>query len=738
SYSPYANESGEMLVVVAIAGQEGCVLEWVVPGESERRGTGGEEGEDPPVGSPPLYAPDLPPAFDLSPQCAPVNDQRSWNSCTAFAIGDGAFNYELNRIYGRMGWDFSNGFNRVSPKHLYVVSGELGGDPPDPKVYRITEEVAAGLLEHGVATDLNAPYDLVYDSQWSEEAMADAELLTISGFEFVPSYGTAGVETMKGILFHLRRVVFMRSRLDSGFFGYREGVWTYSGPARSVHVMCIVGYDDGMQAFKVRNSWGENWGQEGYIWVSYGTFLSSEAQIRCAYLQADYDAALARRFLGLDDPLPPPTRLRASNGTDAGRINLSWKKSLGATGYKVYRDVEDNLIATLGDVDTWEDTAASSEYSYGYWVTALREGDESYFSTPDIGYLAQPPAIESVMPAGGSAGQGLAFGAGVSGSEPLSYYWDFGGGAAPNTSDDPAPFVVFSAVGTYAASLTVTNEFGSEVYEFELAVAPNQEPVAYFYANKLDGIAPLDVAFNAGGSSDADGTIKKYEWSWDGDLVWEDETVSPSISHTFSVAGAYQVLLQVTDNVGLTATFSQEINAYPSEHPLAILDVSQESGPPPLAVSFSASDSHDPDGVIVLYEYDLDGDGVYETSGQMKELDKTYYGNSTTSVRLRVTDNTGLASESAPMLITSGLAGEIDGWNAYPVDAYSSAGSSGVSAALVGGKPALAVASNELHQLRYYYSTVAQPVSSADWAMQVVATDAATAAQPSLVDYGGQ
>jgi len=42
------------------------------------------------------------------------------------------------------------------------------------------------------------------------------------------------------------------------------------------HAMCAVGYDDNMYggAFEVQNSWGTDWGNSGYIWISYNTFAS--------------------------------------------------------------------------------------------------------------------------------------------------------------------------------------------------------------------------------------------------------------------------------------------------------------------------------------------------------------------------------------------------------------------------------------------------------------------------------
>jgi hypothetical protein len=41
------------------------------------------------------------------------------------------------------------------------------------------------------------------------------------------------------------------------------------------HAMCVVGYDDSKYggAFEVLNSWGRKWGNGGYIWIPYRTFV---------------------------------------------------------------------------------------------------------------------------------------------------------------------------------------------------------------------------------------------------------------------------------------------------------------------------------------------------------------------------------------------------------------------------------------------------------------------------------
>lgn len=52
------------------------------------------------------------------------------------------------------------------------------------------------------------------------------------------------------------------------------------------HAMTVVGYNDKKQAFELANTWGENWGNEGYVWVKYTDFIEFCVE---AYVLVDKD-----------------------------------------------------------------------------------------------------------------------------------------------------------------------------------------------------------------------------------------------------------------------------------------------------------------------------------------------------------------------------------------------------------------------------------------------------------------
>ena len=86
----------------------------------------------------------------------------------------------------------------------------------------------------------------------------------------------------------------------------------------------------------------------------------------------------------------------------------------------------------------------------------------------------------------------------------------------------------------------------------------NTPPQARFTATPTAGAAPLQVAFDGSGSTDAGGPIASYAWNF-GDGVTGSGAM---VQHTYQSTGTYTATLVVTDNQGATsAPFSRTIEA---------------------------------------------------------------------------------------------------------------------------------------------------------------------------------
>jgi C1A family cysteine protease len=63
--------------------------------------------------------------------------------------------------------------------------------------------------------------------------------------------------------------------IDANFYNAGNGyIWNSFSGFYNTHIVTIVGFDDSKNAFLAINSFGTNWGTNGYIWIDY-QFLST-------------------------------------------------------------------------------------------------------------------------------------------------------------------------------------------------------------------------------------------------------------------------------------------------------------------------------------------------------------------------------------------------------------------------------------------------------------------------------
>jgi hypothetical protein len=730
SFEPYVSAGGELQVMVAILYREQItVLRRLQLGAPELRGTG-VELDEPKLGFavPPICAVNLPVSCDLRPVCAPVSDQGLWNAGPAFAIGDGAYNCELYRLYGPLGWDLDSPAQRVSPKYLYVAAGTVQHFPPGPEHGRYPARLATGLTNSGVCTAAAAPYDFTYDSNWSAQAVEEAMLLRPSICFELPARGPAAINGIKAVLAHQGRPVYLSTRIDPGFTSYEpDTVWNFRGPAYGMHSVLLVGYDDSRGAFLARNSWGTDWGNGGHCWIAYETLDNPDnTYVSCGFLQDEYDDAVAQHFLGTQATLPPPAHVAASDGFKADAIDVKWQPCPGATGYEVYRDTKAAPVAVLGRVTAWTDNEVNDRLAHVYWVRARHGTEYSAFSTSDLGFVRTAPQVHGVTPTYGTTGRQVRFSAEVTGNLPLRYSWSFGGGATPNASNLAAPVVVLGAGGFYPASLTVEGPSGTSTYDFTLSVGENQPPQATFVLPPPDTLPPYEFSFDAAvQSTDSDGHVVLFEWDWDNDGVWDEISAQPRVySHTYTDIGFNDLRLRLTDDSGTATVFVPDftlLDPDPNTPPIADfghwpdpnIDVNE-------VVTFDGGRSLDPDGTLVNYEWDLDGDGAFEASGpELRVVSRSYPTNQTILVRLRVSDAEG-AQDVDSAEIRVGLGATYPGWSGHAIDPDRDGR---VYGGIVNSRPVVACAAASENSVFYYYPASMTPAGTADWIRETAVQD---------------
>jgi hypothetical protein len=212
------------------------------------------------------------PAFkDLSPMFPPPGDQGRQGSCVAWSVG-----YALRGYYYRQrtrGWT-SNASNLFSPAYIY---NQLVKTPDCTGGSNIRAALELVRTE-GIATLADFPYD---DRSCVRKPTGDikqrAEPNAISSYR---SFGRAGEirpDDVKGSLLAGDPIEIGMNIDQPALSRLRRGqIYDQDGPSRfEGHAMVVTGFDDRTQAFKVINSWGTKWADDGFGWISYRAFSAN-------------------------------------------------------------------------------------------------------------------------------------------------------------------------------------------------------------------------------------------------------------------------------------------------------------------------------------------------------------------------------------------------------------------------------------------------------------------------------
>ena len=181
----------------------------------------------------------------------------------------------------------------------------------------------------------------------------------------------------------------------------------------------------------------------------------------------------------------------------------------------------------------------------------------------------------------------------------LSYYWDFDDGSS-STAESPTH--EYGSGGDYDVTLTVTDTKGLSDYEMK-RVHINEKPEADFSYYAIG----TEVMFTS--TSMDDGSIVSWDWDF-GDY---ETGIGEVVSHEYSSAGSYDVILTVTDGGGKSDSDTVTVTVTANAAPVADAGADQVvvSG---AVVTLDGSGSSDSDGTIEYYEWQEDwvflGSGV--------------------------------------------------------------------------------------------------------------------------------
>jgi C1A family cysteine protease len=221
--------------------------------------------------------PALPSSVDLSKWCSPIEDQGSLGSCTANAAV-GVYEYFERRAHGNY-TDGSRLFVYKTSRNILQWTGDSGA---------FLRTAMGALVLFGVPPEKFWPYEI---SKFDEEPPAfcyayadDFKAIEYLRLDPPGTSGDAVVDQVKTYIANNFPVMFGFTVYSSISQADDDGKIPMPKSGDRIeggHAIVAVGYDDNVTiknsssragvkgAFKIRNSWGTGWGEQGYGWLPY-------------------------------------------------------------------------------------------------------------------------------------------------------------------------------------------------------------------------------------------------------------------------------------------------------------------------------------------------------------------------------------------------------------------------------------------------------------------------------------
>jgi len=313
----------------------------------------------------------LPSVKSLENLFPPIGDQGQYGTCVAWATG---YNLKTSLNAKDKGWgaaDLSKKENQTSPKDLWFILNpsdrgtNCGGTNFEPALEALRSKGAASLS--------SVPYSNMGNCSGTSSGNSSNKLANYRKIAYNNSLasggsGNSGMEESNFKAYLAKdRPILLGAKLGDKFMRWsNSGIIssdTYNNPGmqHAYHAMVVVGYDDNKKAFRVRNSWGDSWGDNGSIWVDYGFFLKEfcfaafvaenpSSNARSKQLTSDYDLSVVYAEDFAPNENSPRERVFSYDVRDSGtkHIPANQKWTMLYMYYNAF-NINDNGIIYEGD-----------------------------------------------------------------------------------------------------------------------------------------------------------------------------------------------------------------------------------------------------------------------------------------------------------------------------------------------------------------------------------------------------
>lgn len=223
--------------------------------------------------------------------CPPVRDQARCGSCWAFATTGVTEAAIYNALVGQFGT--TQAFMDAAEQFLVSCNTKNWGCHGGHWAYMFWEDLPVAEEE---PVGLVPEWDFPYKAQELPCELPYQHEHALSGWHYILGCDinlTPTVNQVKQAILDYG-VVGTAMCVNSAFvdypYHYKDDVFIGPYCYNSNHVVLILGWDDnkGGGSWLIQNSWGENWGNSGRVWIPYGK-ADTQYCSTVAYYEPDFD-----------------------------------------------------------------------------------------------------------------------------------------------------------------------------------------------------------------------------------------------------------------------------------------------------------------------------------------------------------------------------------------------------------------------------------------------------------------
>jgi len=424
-----------------------------------------------------------------------IRDQGGCGSCWAFATV-GSMESTIAKAGGGL-QDLSEQF--LNDCNYQGWNCETGGDTAHAYHYNT---LARNQSQIGAVLESSDPYK-GYDSTCKRYSHP----YSLSGWSYVPAggndYSTPTVDQIKTAILTYGPVTTSVCA-DDGWFNYTGGyvynppVGTWSsncGSGQTNHMVVLEGWNDSTQSWIVRNSWGSDWGESGYMRIKYDpTYTTSRIGEDTSWVTMQLTPGNFSKI--------SPSSGAAGQSTN---LTLQWGSSAAASSYQY-------CVDTQNPCSNWTDNGSATSVSLSslqtgatyYWHVRAINGNGTTFSNGNASATWSfttaanaPGAFTKNSPSNGATVQSISSTLQWSSSKEASYYEYCYGIASPCTN---------WTNNNLTTSVSLSGLKANTTYYWDVRA-----------------VNALDTTYSDGGS----------------DSVWSFVTIPQTTTATFHSAGAY-------------------------------------------------------------------------------------------------------------------------------------------------------------------------------------------------------